>query len=127
MNSPKQKTEIFCTSCPLGCQLEVTVCCDEIQVTGHDCKLGIAYAKEEMTNPTRNIATSVAVTDGDCPRLSVKTAKPIPKAAIKDVVAAIHKITAHAPVAIGDVVLTNASDTGVDILATRHISYKKGE
>jgi len=94
---------------------------DDIKVAGHQCNAGIVYAKEEMTNPTRNIATSVRVYGGDMAMLSVKTARPIPKGAIMAVVDAVHQITMVAPVAIGDVVLADAVGTGVDIVATRHV------
>jgi len=93
----------------------------DMTVDGNQCKAGIAYAKEEMTNPTRNIATSVRVAGGAMPMLSVKTARPIPKKAIRGVVDAIHQVTITAPVEIGDVILANAAGTGVDILATRCI------
>jgi len=96
------------------------------EITGNQCAAGIKYAKEEMTNPTRNIATSVRVVGGDMPRLSVKTAKPIPKEAIREVVDAIHQITMTAPVKIGDIVLQNAAGTGVDILATRNVNTREG-
>lgn len=116
-----QKTEIICISCPVGCSMDVSTKNGEIHVSGNKCNAGISYAKEELTNPTRNIATSVKVIGGESSRLSVKTAKPIPKNAIKEVVRAIHKITVTAPVCVGDVVLVDAAGTGVDILATRNI------
>jgi len=106
----------------MGCDMIVEKKDNDIQVTGHQCNAGIAYAKKELTNPTRNIATSVRVTGGDMPMLSVKTAKPIPKTAIKAVVDAIHQVTHKAPVKVGDIVLSNAADTGVDIIATRNIA-----
>jgi len=108
----------------MGCEMIVQSNneCADIQITGHQCNAGIAYAKKELTNPTRNIATSVRVTGGDMQMLSVKTAQPIPKSAIMAVVDATHKVTITAPVKIGDVVLQNAADTGIDIIATRNIS-----
>jgi len=111
--------EIICISCPIGCNMTVQQENDEIIIAGNQCNAGISYAKEEITSPTRNIATSIRVTDGDMLMLSVKTARPIPKSAIRDVVDAIHQVTIAAPVKIGDIVLANAAGTGVDILATR--------
>ena len=116
--------EIICVSCPVGCNLTVQQNNGDIQVTGHQCKAGINYAKEELTNPTRNIATSVKVRGGDMPLLSVKTARPIPKNAIMTVVEAIHQVTMTAPVEIGDVVLADAAGTGIDIVATRNVKLK---
>ena len=114
-----EQKELTCISCPIGCILTVGHENGELNITGHKCKAGIAYAREEISNPTRNIATSVRVCGGDMPMLSVKTARPIPKGAIRDVVDAIHCVTMTAPVNIGDVVLADAAGTGVDILATR--------
>ena len=117
----KQLKEIICVSCPVGCVLSVSADDSNIEVSGHQCNAGITYAREELLSPTRNIATSVKIADGDMCMLSVKTASPIPKSAIGVVVAAIHKVDIAAPVAIGDVVLANVAGTGVDIVATRNV------
>ena len=117
--------EIICVSCPVGCDMSVSVQDGMVQVSGNKCPAGIEYAQEELTNPTRNIATSVRVVGGDMPMLSVKTAKPIPKGEIMNTVNAIHRLTITAPVKIGDIVLANAIGTGVDIVATRNI--ERGE
>jgi len=96
----------------------------EIKVSGHQCNAGIAYAKEEITNPTRNIATSVRVVGGDRAMLSVKTARAIPKGAIRAVVEAVHRVRVVAPIRIGDVVLVDAAGTGVDVVATREVGVE---
>ena len=114
--------EMICVSCPVGCVINAEKISEEIVVIGNQCPAGVDYAYEEMTNPTRNIATSVRVLGGEMPMLSVKTSRPIPKAAIMDAVKAIHQVQITAPVAIGDVVLANIMSTGVDIVATRQIS-----
>ena len=113
--------EIICIGCPAGCILTVNQTNEEISVTGHKCKKGIEYGREELLFPTRNITTSVRVSGGDIAMLSVKTSRPIPKSAIMDVIKAIHMVTPQAPVKIGDVVLADAAGTGVDVVATRHI------
>ena len=113
--------EIICIGCPVGCDLTVNQQGEGIAVKGHKCEKGIQYGKEELLNPTRNIATSVRVVGGDIPMLSVKTSRPIPKSAIMDTVKAIHQVTPQAPVKIGEVILADAAGTGVDIVATRHI------
>ena len=106
----------------MGCELTVNVMENDIEVTGELCKIGITYGKEEATNPTRNITTSVKVKGGDIPMLSVKTARPIPKDKIMECVKAIRKVAAmQAPVKVGDVVLADVAGTGVDIVATRVI------
>ncbi|MCL2016787.1 MAG: DUF1667 domain-containing protein, partial [Defluviitaleaceae bacterium] len=87
---------ITCIGCPLGCELTVeSQQTDKTNITvkGQACKIGETYAKEEITNPTRNIATSVRVHGGDIPMLSVKTAKPIPKNKIMACAKAVQAIT----------------------------------
>lgn len=112
-------TKIICISCPVGCDMEVEE--RGLIVKGNQCPAGIEYAQEELTNPTRNIATSVRVDGGNMPMLSVKTARPVPKARIMDVVKAVHKVTVVAPVKVGDVILADAAGTGVDLVATRNV------
>ncbi|MCL2840765.1 MAG: DUF1667 domain-containing protein [Defluviitaleaceae bacterium] len=117
--------DIICVSCPVGCLMTVEQTVGRLIVSGNQCPAGIEYAQEEMTNPTRNIATSVPITGGDMPMLSVKTKSPIPKSAIIEVVNAIHQVKIKAPVTIGDMVLADAMGTGVDIVATRNIEIMK--
>jgi CxxC motif-containing protein len=116
--------DLICIGCPMGCSLTVNGEDAALTVSGHQCNIGDKYAREEMTHPTRNITTSVPVTGGDMPMLSVKTKTPIPKQSIMDCVKAIHSVRATAPVAIGDVVLENAAGTGVDIVATRIVNAR---
>jgi len=111
---------ITCIGCPMGCQLEIENA-GPIKISGHQCKIGVEYGKEETVNPTRNIATSVKVDGGDIPMLSVKTSRPIPKSKIFDCVRAVQAIRMQAPINIGDVVLSNVANTGVDFVATRNI------
>ncbi|MCL2187819.1 MAG: HAD-IA family hydrolase [Defluviitaleaceae bacterium] len=110
--------EIICINCPAGCLMTVN---EAGEATGHLCAKGLTYANEERTNPTRNITTSVRVRGGTLSMLSVKTASPIPKGEIFNVTREIHKITLNAPIRLGEVVLENAANTGVPIVATRHI------
>lgn len=56
--------------------------------------------------------------------VSVKTAQDIPKEKIMDVMDCINRITVEAPVHIGDVLLSDAAATGVDIVATKNVVQK---
>ncbi|MFA6370273.1 MAG: molybdopterin oxidoreductase, partial [Bacilli bacterium] len=47
------KIKLICTSCPRGCHLQVD---ENLNVTGNHCPRGIAYARDEITNPRRYIA-----------------------------------------------------------------------
>jgi CxxC motif-containing protein len=112
----------ICINCPMGCELSVAYDGGGLRITGHSCALGEAYAREEVTNPTRTIAGSVPIEGGDCAMLSVKTSRPIPKDAIFDCMRAIRAIRASAPVNIGDVLIRDVCGTGVDIVATRGVA-----
>ena len=114
--------ELICINCPLGCQLAVTL--EDgvvVAVKGNTCKRGDVYGRKEVTNPTRMVTTSVPVDGSATERmLSVKTATDIPKGKIFDVMDALVGVRAQAPVRIGDVIVPNVCDTGVDIVATRN-------
>ena len=116
-----EKRELTCIGCPLGCSITVTLENGEIKdVTGYTCKRGHDYARKEVTNPTRIVTSTVRLT-GSATGVSCKTAQDIPKGKIFEIVVALRQVTAHAPVKIGDVLLSNAAGTGVDIIATKNV------
>ena len=116
-----EKIELTCIGCPLGCSLTVQKDHDEVvSVTGNTCPRGDAYARKEVTNPTRIVTSSVRVEGGTAPVVSCKTASDIPKSMIFDVTEALKNVKLTAPVAIGDVVLENVCQTGVNIVATKN-------
>ncbi|MBO5069862.1 MAG: DUF1667 domain-containing protein [Roseburia sp.] len=117
--------ELTCIGCPLGCTVTVTMENGEVTaVTGNTCPKGDAYARKEVTNPTRIVTSTVRVTGGVAPMVNVKTASDIPKDKIFDCVEAIKDIVVAAPVKIGDVVLSDVAGTGVDMVAARNIAVK---
>lgn len=120
-----EKRELICIGCPLGCPLTVEMEGSEvICVTGNTCKRGEDYAKKECTNPTRIVTSSVMVEDGTLAMVSVKTREDIPKNKIKDCMKALKNVKIKAPITIGDVIIENAADTGVDIIATKNVQMK---
>ena len=112
--------ELTCIGCPMGCQLTVEIEDGKvIRVSGNTCKIGDNYARKEVVSPTRIVTSSVPVSGSKQARVSVKTASDIPKSAIFDVMSAIHHATATAPVKIGDIIISNVANTGVDVIATK--------
>ncbi|NMP38212.1 MAG: DUF1667 domain-containing protein [Clostridiales bacterium] len=112
---------IVCVSCPLGCPIEVTIENGEVvSVKGNTCKRGDNYARTEMTAPKRSLTSTVKVDGGVLPVVPVKSAAPVPKELMFDCMKEINKVTVKAPVAIGDVVIKNILNTGVDIVATNN-------
>ena len=84
---------LICIGCPLGCPLTVEMEGNEVQsVSGNTCPRGDAYARKELTNPTRIVTSTVRVTGGKLAMASVKTVQDIPKGAIFDCVKALRDV-----------------------------------
>ena len=92
--------------------------------TGTYSPRGKAYAEKEVTNPTRVVTSSVRVIGGERVCVACKTKNDIPKEKIFDVVRVLKNVTVNAPVRIGDVLVQNVADTGVEIVATSNVSVK---
>lgn len=114
---------LTCIRCPKGCQVTVTLEGRQVTaVTGNGCPRGDAYARKEVTDPTRVVTTVVPVSGSAVARMvSVKTAGDVPKAKVLDVVRALSGVSMAAPVHIGDVVLADVCGTGVDVVATKDV------
>ena len=110
--------ELICIVCPKGCHLKVD---DNLNVTGNGCNRGITYAKDELTNPTRIVTSTVKVNGGKLSRVPVVTSKPVPKNKIMEVMEEINKVQVNAPIYIKDIIISNVLGLGVDIVATRSV------
>ena len=117
-----ENRDLICIGCPLGCPLTVTIENGEVTaVAGNTCPKGDAYARKEVTNPTRIVTSTVVVDGGVAPMVSCKTAADIPKGKIFEVTEALKAVCAKAPVTIGDVLLADVAGTGVDVVATKNV------
>ena len=113
---------LICIGCPLGCPLTVEMEGNEVKsVAGNTCPRGDAYAKKELTNPTRIVTSTVRVAGGRLSMVSVKTESDIPKGKIFECVKALKEVEVTAPVKIGDVIVENVAGTGVNIIATKNV------
>lgn len=119
--------ELTCISCPLGCPLRVETDGEGhvTAVTGNTCKRGEAYGRKEVTAPTRTVTSTVLVTGGEAPVVSVRTKEDVPKERIFAVMAAVREAKVPAPVALGDVLVENIAGTGVDLIATRTVEKRE--
>lgn len=116
---------LTCIGCPLGCSLTTTLDNNEvISVAGNSCNIGLEYAKEECTHPTRILTTTLPVINGNLPRVAVKTAKPIPKAQIYSCMKALKYLHVRAPINVGDILCKDLNHTGISLLATQTVSKK---
>lgn len=111
--------KLTCIICPRGCSLTVTGDIDSLTVTGHACPRGETYAVNECTNPVRTITSIVRVANREDTMVSVKTAQPVPKGKIFEIMGMIRNTSVDAPVRIGDVIIDNVY--GTRVIATKNI------
>ena len=115
-------TTYLCIGCPIGCRLEVDARDGEVvAVRGASCTTGERYARQEHRRPLRAVSTTVAVTGAHVPRLPVRTAAPVPKERVVDVVRSLAAVEVAAPVRRGDVLVPDVLGLGVDVVATRSL------
>lgn len=112
--------KMICINCPKGCEMDVAVDGGKVSATGNACPRGEAYAKSEVTNPTRMVTGLVRVAGMRKP-LPVKTKTAIPKGKIDATLFAMHQATVQLPVRIGDVIIPDVAETGVDLVATANM------
>ena len=114
---------ITCINCPVGCRMTVTLneAGEVLKVEGNTCPRGAKYARQECTLPLRMITAVIPVKNAATP-LSVKTASPVPKKMISQVMEALKQVQVSAPVSLGQVILPDVCGTGVDIIATRPLA-----
>ena len=116
---------LTCINCPMGCALTVEMRGDEVvNITGNTCKRGEVYAQKEVSNPTRIVTSTVRVSGGKSDMVSVKTREDIPKGKIFECVRALKNVQVQAPIRIGDVIVSNIADTGIDVVATKNVGNK---
>jgi len=110
--------ELVCIVCPKGCRMKIH---EDLTVEGHDCPRGETYGKNEASNPTRVITSTVKIKGAAYRRCPVKTAAPIPKAMIKDAMVLLNNVELISPVKTGDIVVENICGTNIAFVATRSL------
>ncbi|NBG87818.1 DUF1667 domain-containing protein [Isachenkonia alkalipeptolytica] len=117
--------EITCIACPMGCKLEITMEEDKYMIEGYKCKKGLEYGEQELKDPRRIITTTFTVKGGFLPLVPVKTDRPLPKGKIFELMKAIDRAFVEAPVKMGQILMEDFQDTGVNIVATRDLPLKE--
>jgi len=113
---------LICISCPRGCHLSVEKEGEKVIVTGNSCPRGEAYGISEITNPLRTLTTTVAIQSKDCHRLPLISSSPLPKDKLMDAMKAMKDVKIDPPVKLGDVVVENILDLGIDMLAAKSVN-----
>ncbi|MDO4534965.1 MAG: DUF1667 domain-containing protein [Clostridium perfringens] len=112
--------ELICIVCPKGCHLKVDV--DNKNVTGNSCKRGFVYGLNEVISPTRVVTSTVKIEGINGHVLPVKTENSISKEKIFEIMKEINKVEVKLPIKIGQVIIENILDTGVNIVATKSMT-----
>ena len=110
--------ELTCIICPNGCQLTIDA---DLNVSGNMCDRGKQFALQEIQNPQRTITTTCKTKFIGYPVVPVKSDGTINKDLIKDVIKEINKITISDKLGIGDIVIENVLNTGVNIVLSSNI------
>ncbi len=117
-------TNIICVVCPKGCSLEVDG--EAKTVSGNGCPRGRTYGLTEVIDPRRILTSTVRVKstimDGllsEQTILPVRTKSGIPKRLLFSAMKEINSVEVMLPVQIGQVIIPNVCDTGIDVIASR--------
>ncbi len=109
---------LTCIVCPKGCRMTV-LDKDSYAVSGNACARGARYAKSELSCPTRTLTSTVIVEHSIYAKCPVKSSGVIPKNLLFDVMKELRHVKLIAPIKLGQIVISNVCNTGVDIITTR--------
>ena len=111
--------EMICIVCPRGCRIKID---ENGNVTNNFCKRGETYARQELIKPLRMITSTVVLeSKSELSRLPVMTSGEVPKSMIFEIMKELYKVRVKAPVKVGDIVVKNILNLGVDIVSTREV------
>jgi CxxC motif-containing protein len=111
---------IVCIGCPLGCRttLRIDRHGDVVKITGYRCKEGRQHVMEEYRNPVRILTGTIRTEKSLRPLLPVRTNRPILKSRLKVATLTLVRLKAKPPVKVGQVILPNLLNSGVDVVST---------
>lgn len=113
------KRALICIICPRGCSLTASDENGTLCISGNACPRGEEYAINECTNPVRTVTATIRVSNRVNTMVSVKTANPVRKDRMMEVMDALRHTAVQAPLRIGDVVLQDVC--GADIVVTKAV------
>jgi CxxC motif-containing protein len=133
---------LTCIVCPIGCSLSVEEGVSgadgfpELTISGNRCPRGAVYAREEIRAPKRVVTATCVVLNDDTAsgekrgarasaaprRLPVKTHVPCPRERISELLADVYQTRVHPPLKVGDVLIANWRDSGINVVAARSLN-----
>lgn len=113
---------IRCIVCPTGCSIKVIGKDDkEVSFEGYTCNRGLEYAEQEFREPKRILTTTMKVENGTLPLIPVRTDKPLLKDKLNEALEIIAQSQVKAPIKMGDILIENILDMGINIIASRNL------
>jgi CxxC motif-containing protein len=118
-----KELRMCCTTCPNSCALTVQVEGETIvSVEGNKCKRGLDFAEQERIDPKRMLTSTMILRTSSGERsVPVKSALPMSRAKMQDAMAVIRAASLSHGVHIGDVLIPDVADSGVDIVASKTV------
>jgi CxxC motif-containing protein len=113
--------KLICIVCPNGCRLTVEAQNCGFAVSGNKCARGETFAVNEMTDPRRSVTSTVRTSFAGIPVIPVRTSSDIPKDRIADLVRLLGGVTVTRNIGIGEAVITDALNLGVDVIASSNV------
>jgi CxxC motif-containing protein len=110
--------ELICITCPKGCVSKVWKEKGDIKIEAKICKKGKEYIKQEYIEPKRVLTSTVVVERSAVKRLPVRTRGAIPKKKLFMAMNQLSEIRIKPPVKIGEVIISNLLNTGIDVIAS---------
>lgn len=110
--------EITCIICPNGCLLSID---ENFNVVGNLCPRGKEFAINEIKNPKRTVTSSCKTVFKDVPVVAVKTDGEVNKEDVFKVKEEINKVVIDSKMKIGDVVIENVLNSGVNIIISSNV------
>lgn len=121
--SDPSPSSLTCITCPVGCELEVTVEGDgNVRVLNNRCPRGVDYAVQETTAPERTFTSTVKLRWSALERrLPVRLDRLIDKARLLEVAEYVRSLEVQAPVSMGDVLQADLLKSGANLIASRSV------
>lgn len=117
---------IRCIVCPTGCSIKVIGKDDkEVSFEGYTCNRGLEYAEQEFREPKRILTTTMKVENGALPLIPVRTNKPLLKDKLNEALEIIAQSQVQAPIKMGDILIENILEMGINIIASRNLEKSK--
>jgi CxxC motif-containing protein len=88
-----------------------------LSLDGASCRKGEEYATQEVLAPMRTLTTTLKVSGGDAPLVSVRSAVPMPKEHVRTAAAYLRTMELTAPVRFGETVAV-LPELGTEMIAT---------